>query len=180
MRIRKSYISILIVIVIIIFLSLQSPQIQQFISKQPRPDFVFETVTITELDSGTTTWTIDATHATVDKGTQLTELKNVTGNFYLGPEQTVQLNSPIAYLNMETSELKLHKALATFNLGDDVATLKALYLNWSAHQKILSGEGAITLKKGSIELTGNTLRAHIPSQKITMTGSPTAVFHIYR
>lgn len=167
LRRSLSYLSIVGVFIVIIFLSLIEPQIMvPTLSTEERPDFEFENINVYFLNGGQLEWELKAAYATIDKSEEKTSLVGVHGTVYSDEKEAVRFQSPQAHIEMDTSDIRMNQANAEFAIESRQVDVKAKKIHWSSSLQTLTGSGNVTVGSKNVNLTAGRFEANVPVRRL--------------
>ena len=170
-------------IIILIFLGItyfaNKPPDLKIIPKDSsiRPDFQLKNTQMTLFESGEKKWSLHAKDAKLYLHSSLAVLEDVESNIVTDGFSTL-IKSPKATINTLKDEIVLQQVSGIIKNEESTILISTHELNWNPSKKIISGNKNVTISTEKTTLTAKQFLYDLPSQTISLLGSPKALFYL--
>ena len=151
----------------IIFVSIQTPDLKNNKNKPLAGDYNFENVTISFLKNGKKEWELTASQSTVFNDSTKFYLENINGR-YFGSKDNMALafSSPTGAYFTDNGVLKLVKTSSKLVFDERTYFIRSDELELNAEQKILSAYGNLNINSDNLILTAQKMIGNLNENKI--------------
>lgn len=158
---------ILIILVLIVIISIQSPDTYVDLSNEKKADFTFENVKISMLKSGKTVWSVTADSSFIFKDTNSFFLNNIDGLvFGETDEEALSFKSPAGAFSSDTQILHLVQTKSKLSISDASYFITSDEIEINSSSRFINAYGNVLINSDTIILRGDKMTANLNENKL--------------